>query len=374
MAGGAFTSEAPGLPRADSPERVSLPPEVPSRNGFFHSRSSSDMLHVTNGSVALSRLHDLGVPGQIVPWDDVLHEGPVPADLSDEDLRHVRARFLGADADDVAGTERGLKARDDQLRAAASGDEVVLWFEHDLYDQLHVLQVLDQLSRVGSARTARVTAILADDYLTEQPDDQLRAWFEARREVTGPQWEASAIAWRAFRSPDPSALGSFGHPGAWPTLRAAVRRHLQQYPAIRTGLSRTEVQTLRELSGGAQPLRAAFRASNYEHEDANFMGDLGWWYHIRTLITGPRPLLVVVGDRPSDFNDPEWWRDDDDAPALAVTDDGAKVLAGEADRVALNGIDRWLGGVHLVAPAGRHHVATVPLWRWDEPRGTVRLA
>jgi hypothetical protein len=41
--------------------------------------------------------------------------------------------------------------------------------------------------------------------------------------------------------------------------------------------------------------------------------------------------------------------------------------------VALNGIDRWLGGVHLVAPAGRDHVATVPLWRWDEARGTVRI-
>ena len=80
------------------------------------------------------------------------------------------------------------------------------------------------------------------------------------------------------------------------------------------------------------------------------MGDLGWWYHIRTLITGPRPLLASSARRPADFNDPEWWRDDDAAPALALTDDGARVLAGEADRVALNGIDRWLGGVHSSRP------------------------
>jgi hypothetical protein len=326
------------------------------------------MLHVTNGSVALSRLHDLGLPGNIVPWDDVLHEGPVPAGLPDEELRRIRAGFLGADADDRASIERGLRARDDQLRAAAGGDEVVLWFEHDLYDQLHVLQVLDHLARAGSARTARVTTILADDYLTEQPDHQLRAWFEARREVTGPQWDAANLAWRAFLAPDPSALSSYDHAGAWPTLKAALRRHLQQYPELHTGLSRTEAQTLRALSGGPQPLRTAFRASNYPYEEANFMGDLGWWHHIRTLITGPRPLLVVSGERPSDFNDPEWWRDDDGAPAIAITDDGAKVLAGDADRVALNGIDRWLGGVHLVAAPG---AASPALWRWDDAQGVL---
>ena len=48
------------------------------------------MLHLTNGSVFLSRLHDLGVPGRIVPWDDVLHEGPVRGGLSVTAMRAVR--------------------------------------------------------------------------------------------------------------------------------------------------------------------------------------------------------------------------------------------------------------------------------------------
>jgi len=34
------------------------------------------------------------------------------------------------------------------------------------------------------------------------------------------------------------------------------------------------------------------------------------------------------------------------------------VLAGKADHVALNGVDRWIGGVHLDGPDSR--------WRWDE--------
>lgn len=48
---------------------------------------------------------------------------------------------------------------------------------------------------------------------------------------------------------------------------------------------------------------------------------------------------------------------------LRLTDMGARVLAGTADHVTLNGIDRWIGGVHL-----RGH--DVP-WRWNDATDTI---
>lgn len=324
------------------------------------------MLHVTNGSVALCRLHDLGLPGAIIPWDDVLHEGPVPAGLEGDELRHLRAAFLATRPDEAASIERSLQTRDARLLAEAAGDEIVLWFEHDLYDQLQVLQILDQLARGRPGRPARVTAILADDYLAAQPDERLQAWFDSRRVLTPAEWQAAAAAWAAFRAPDPTMLASFDHPGAWPTLRAALHRHLQQFPWTRDGLSRTERQTLAALTSGPRSPRAVFAAANHEVETAIFMGDLGWWFHIRPLITGPRPLLCVAGAAPADFNDPDWWRDDDAAPTLNLTDEGRHVLAGEADRIVLNGLDRWLGGVHLIVAPGE------PTWRWDEDRNGLQ--
>jgi hypothetical protein len=39
-----------------------------------------------------------------------------------------------------------------------------------------------------------------------------------------------------------------------------------------------------------------------------------------------------------------------------LTPAGHQVLAAKADRVALLGIDRWLGGTHLTPTA---------TWRWD---------
>jgi hypothetical protein len=77
-------------------------------------------------------------------------------------------------------------------------------------------------------------------------------------------------------------------------------------------------------------------------EDAPFLGDTIAFERLDELAGGPHPLLTA---------DPE----------LALTAAGADVLAGRADRVALNGFDRWLGGLHLRAEDG--------LWRWDAERG-----
>jgi hypothetical protein len=45
---------------------------------------------------------------------------------------------------------------------------------------------------------------------------------------------------------------------------------------------------------------------------------------------------------------------------------GARVLAGAADHVTLNGVDRWVGGVHLHG----HH----PPWRWNDATETITPA
>jgi len=45
-----------------------------------------------------------------------------------------------------------------------------------------------------------------------------------------------------------------------------------------------------------------------------------------------------------------------------ITEPGKSVFHGEADFVELNGIDLWLGGVHL-SPNN--------LWRWDASSGII---
>src|SRR5512133_4015627 len=104
--------------------------------------SSPTLLHVTNGESAGNTLRQTALGGAVLPWQDVLHEGPVPA-LPRRVLLRTRARFL---ADCGWGRQQALlsslERRDRQLlEALRDGLQVVLWFEHDLYDQLQLLDV-----------------------------------------------------------------------------------------------------------------------------------------------------------------------------------------------------------------------------------------
>ncbi|HYH80292.1 MAG TPA: DUF1835 domain-containing protein, partial [Longimicrobium sp.] len=122
------------------------------------------MLHITNGDSAGDLLAGCGLGGEVLCWRDVLHEGPVPATLPLPELSAVRARYIAGcgwgPADEIA---REFAARDAALAAAGAHDEVVLWFEHDLYDQLQLIQLLDWFAARDGA--TRLSLVCGAEYL-----------------------------------------------------------------------------------------------------------------------------------------------------------------------------------------------------------------
>lgn len=258
--------------------------------------------------------------GDKVSWRDILHEGPVPALPADE-LRRVRAEYLAtigtAGAADV---EADLRARDERLAAAlADGEPVALWFEHDLYDQLQLVQVL--ASSDVPADLAQAETYIGDGEvsgLTPAP-------------VSGEQRALALRAWTALRAPDPRELEALTRESGdeLPFLLPALRRLLEEYPGVRGGLGRSERQALEAVADGARTGADAFRAAR-AREAARFMGDLTFFGLLERIES-------LVG------RDPE----------LELTALGERVLAGTADFVTA----RWIGGVEIVPPA--------PAWRWD---------
>lgn len=92
------------------------------------------------------------MPGRVIAWQDVLHEGPVPADLTLESMSDVRARFLAHwDGAPFPAVSESFDERDGALRSAR---HLLLWFEHDLYEQLQLLQILATLSDKPGAEAA----------------------------------------------------------------------------------------------------------------------------------------------------------------------------------------------------------------------------
>lgn len=291
------------------------------------------MLHVTNGDSAANLLRRTGITGDIIAWRDILHEGPAPAGLALEAMSDARARFLASiGAGSLPHLLREFGARDAALRAAR---QVVLWFEHDLYDQLQLIQILATLA--NQPETA-AEIICIDAFPGIEPfyglgqltTAQLASLWPARRRVSPVELRLGAQAWKAFCSPDPLALRHFvaRDLSALPFLHSALTRFLEEIPSPPDGLSRTDRQILRAVAAGNQTFDEIFRA-NQSAEAAPFMGDTVVQRRIAALATARTPLLT---------RDP-----------IRLTTAGSRVLAGEVDARQLNGIDRWFGGVRVKA-------------------------
>jgi Domain of unknown function (DUF1835) len=311
-------------------------------------------LHVTNGDSTAHSLRETTFVERVVVWRDVLHEGPVP-DVGDAELRALRTRFL-ADADRAAGIEeaRDFAARDAALAAGRDG-EYVLWFEADLYDQLQIAQILAALGALG-VPAERITLICIGEFLGiarfgglgELRPDQLEGLPEAAAvTLTDDALALAARAWAALRAPDPRGLAAVVAARS-PELRflpEAFDRLGREYPWARDGLSLTERRLLAAVAEGAARAGEAF-VRGAAREARPYLGDTWAFAAIERLARGPAPLLAAPAGAVDRHTE------------VAVTDAGRRVLDGAADHVELNGIDRWIGGVHL---QGRDVG-----WRWDD--------
>lgn len=312
---------------------------------------------MTNGDAAADGLRLAGCPGIYLPWRDVLHEGPVPGGLALPALGAIRAAFI-ADAgwDDADAAREGFAARDALLADAGSFEEVILWFEHDLYDQLQLLQTLDWFAERPDTR---LSLVQTDTYLGSLRAEDLQEAFAARRPVSAAQLQLAGRAWAAFRAPDPSGLARIVHEdlSLLPHLGAALRRHLEQFPGCADGLSRSERTIVRMLTAGPVPGAELFRRLAAA-EEAEFLGDTVFaWYLYQLSAACTHPLIVDAGGTMLTIPRTDADRRTCFARTFRLTEAGRAVALGREDRIGLNGIDRWLGGVHLRSPDR--------VWRWD---------
>ena len=291
-----------------------------------------------------------GIAGTLLPWRDVLHDGPVPAGFSLTELSEVRARFIaGRGWGELPAIQQDLIDRDRILQSSERYAKVILWFEHDLYDQLQLLQILDWYHRHRPVNT-ELAIICVDQYLGTLSPDQMASLHQYQRLVNEEQLVLANTAWDAFRSatPEPWCALRQMDTTALPYLAGAVDRQLEEYPDCRTGLSRTARQALQIIAGGETRPGRVFGLYQ-QTEDRVFMGDASFWAILDELIQSKSPLIRSSTVGPLSFP-----RIAD--TALTITAAGEDVLAGRLNWLDCVDLDRWIGGVHLTADAG---------WCWD---------
>jgi hypothetical protein len=321
-------------------------------------------LHIRCGSDIQPLLRASGFVADYLEVSDPVCQGPVRR--GDDWLEH-RAQFLASaygpslnrSLDEIAA---GLKRADRDLCAAASlYARIVLWFEHDSYDQLILARCLAQFA---ATPPARLELVQVNDYpgvarfigLGQLPCEAFPALWASRRPVPRAQIAAGTRVWRMLRSPDPSPLAAAARVGVrhLPLMGAALRRHCQEFPWTADGLSLTERLVLQLLAERPCTMREIFRALQEGREPLPFLGDTMLRFVVESMKRVDQQVFTAAFEREGE----PWCRE-----RFTITDMGLAVLKGEVDFLSLRPPPRYLGGVTISMSA--------PGWRWDERAGTL---
>jgi hypothetical protein len=329
------------------------------------------ILHLTNGDAAAAGLARSGLPGEVLPWRDLLHDGPVPSDDDLPVFRRLRGEFLASRGwASQSEAMASLAVRDDRLAALGPTDALVLWFEPDLFDQLQLVQVLARMARRAPSARPEMTIVPADCYLGALRPEKFLPLHAARRAILPEDLTHAEAVWRAFTAPAPEALltvtdqldrgiraRAYAYDDAvrLPHLAAALRRQLEEYPDTEAGLSRTERQLCEALATGPMTLLRLFQAQQAA-ESWTWLGDWSFAWYVQRLSDCAHPVVVhengsrVIAPLRDTDGRAFWER------AVQLTPLGQQLVQARADLVRTNGIDRWIGGVQLQGQEP---------WRWN---------
>jgi hypothetical protein len=324
-------------------------------------------MHIRCGHDIRQTLKDAGFQGEFNLHINPYLQGPVTADA---DWLQRRARFIT----DNFGPYQNLKyeevlqdCREEEARlerASRDFERVVLWFEHDRFDQFVLLRCLAWFAQHGAP--PRLELVSTNDFpgsrhflgLGQLPPEALRILWTKRSTLGTEHVLLGQQAWEAFRAPDPRGLGKLMQSTLplLPYLPAALHRHLQELPSLHNGLGLTH-QLLLQTIGEFDSIRiSSLVGLVIGKHDPLTSGDISMDTILRELAAVPEPLVLR-----EDIHEVKQWTMD----TVTITKAGRRLLAGEVNWLELPVAERWVGGVRI-APGQRN-------WHWDERRHDLIL-
>jgi Domain of unknown function (DUF1835) len=320
-------------------------------------------VHMRCGSDIRDKLASAGFAGDFLQHINPYCQGPVTngPDYYEKRARFVVEAFTQNPPSYESIIENARREDADAIKAADDYERVVIWAEHDNFDQLMLIRVLSLFQQARKPQVLELISVnefpggLRFIGLGQLPPEALRMLWATRKPVTSEMLAFGDRAWDALRSEDPRQLSAIAQmdPAPLPHLPGAVHRHLQELPWVGTGLGLTEQLVLRALALEQSCTINRIFEHLYVHgmEPLPYMGDAGLAHVIRTMEKASEPVFVRTREQP----DEREFRN-----RLTITELGHAVLRGERDWHSLNPPERWVGGVRI-SPQEKG-------WRWDDAR------
>lgn len=213
----------------------------------------SKTLHITNGDSTTNYLKKLNIEGEFITWREMLCEGKTTIDVGSE--RFWKNRFLYLKSSYKVTKQKFINYTLKEYRNLCNKkqlDEIVLWFENDLFCQINMIAVISWLKRYRKGYTIsiiqpklrRSTVYKGFSELTE---NQISQALKKRINLTLDDIEYADYIWQLYCSDSPLRLEvvyKFNPMSPFQNLTTAVEDHLKRFPSIHNGLNAVENEIL----------------------------------------------------------------------------------------------------------------------------------
>lgn len=213
----------------------------------------AEQLHITNGDELSGCIAELEIPGEVIVWREMLSEGPTHASLDSEEFFDLRRKFL-RETYNISHKDYDTQFIEElnKLSVANGYEEIVLWFEFDLFSHINMLAVINHL--LENKKTIPIYLVcskrLQDEKefspLSQLSIKHLKNHYDARIPLLQEDLETAAFIWQLYNGDNPQKLIShIKKETNFEYLSSCIRAHIERFPNAVTGINSLERNVLK---------------------------------------------------------------------------------------------------------------------------------
>jgi hypothetical protein len=265
----------------------------------------ASILHITNGDITTNYLKKLNYSGNFITWREMLCEGKTTSDIGSESFWKNRYEFFKTSY--KVSKQKFIDYTVKEYRNLCkqkSQDEIVLWFEHDLFCQINMIAVISWLKRyrkdyqISLVCSGEVKGSKKKLGLSQLNEAQINQHFKNRVELNQDDIAYADYIWQLYCSDSPLRLETvykFNPMSPFKYLATAIEAHLQRFPSIKNGLNNIENSILETAHQKHYTSKKELVHQLIKNEQVLGFGDLQYEHsinHLKKLFSSFNPVKL----------------------------------------------------------------------------------
>jgi len=210
-------------------------------------------LHITIGDSLSENILELNLEGKIAVWREMLCEGPTTFQLGTPEFIALRTQFLSENYQvSVGDYQQQFLSELEKLNDPENYEEVILWFEFDLFSHINMLAAISHLMEnkidvpIYLVCSKKVEGEKEFIPLSQLPIKILQKHYDQRIHLDQDDLEMANLMWQLYNGENPQKLKNLIKIKTnFEYLSSCIRAHIERFPNAFSGLNALEKNILK---------------------------------------------------------------------------------------------------------------------------------